>query len=110
MEARLSTGQLALLIKLGDGGLGASYFAVVDPNRGEVFYRRWAELAELKGDQIKLAFYDEDAWDAILSERAGREENPNQVISTTKLKPKRFESHDLKRVLKMRVIYNKRYE
>ena len=108
MPVKLSTGQLLLLIRMGDGGLGASYFAVVDPNRGEIFTRNWAELVELNGDRIKLAFYNEEDWDRILGERSGEQENPNQVIATTKVKPKKFESHDLKRVLKMRVIVNKR--
>ena len=108
MQVKVSTGQLALLIRMGDGGLGASYFAVVDPRRGEVFYRSWAELVELKGDRIRLAFYNEEDWDAILGERAGEPEDPSQVIPKTKVKPKKFENHDLKRVLKMRVIYNKR--
>jgi hypothetical protein len=108
MQVKISTGQLALLIKMGDGGLGASYFSVVDPRRGEIFYRRWAELVELNGDRIKLAFYDEEDWDAILGERGGEPDNPNQVISTTKVKPKKFENYDLKRVLKMRLIQNKR--
>lgn len=108
MEVKLSTGQLALLIKMGDGGLGASYFAVVDPNRGEVFSRDWAELVELNGDRIKLAFYNEEDWDAILGERGTAPDDPNQVISKTKVKPKKFENHDLKRVLKMKVVYNKR--
>jgi len=37
MPVKVSNGKLALLVKMGDGGLGASYFAVVDPQRGEVF-------------------------------------------------------------------------
>ena len=108
MPVRLSTGQLALLVKMADGGLGAGYFAVVDPKRGEVFYRRWAELTELAGDRIKLAFYDADNWDQINEARAGQQDDPNQVISRTNVKPVRTENHDLKRVLRMKVIYNKR--
>jgi hypothetical protein len=108
MPVRLSTGQLALLIKMADGGLGASYFAVVHPNRGEVFYRRWAELTELEGDRIKLAFYDPEDWDQINEARGAQEDNPNQVISHTAVKPKRTENHDLKRVLRMPVRINKR--
>ncbi len=108
MSTRTSTGQLAILVKLGDGGLGASYFAVVDPRRGEVFHRRWAELVELKGDRIKLAFYDENDWDAIHQERSNTSGEPEKVISPTSVKPKRFETHDLKRTLKRRVIHNKR--
>lgn len=108
MPVRLSTGQLALLIKMADGGLGASYFAVVDPRRGEVFYRRWAELTDVTGDRIKLAFYDPDDWNQINEARGGQEDDPNQVISNTTVKPQRTENHDLKRVLRMKVIYNKR--
>ena len=105
MPVRLSNGQLALLIKMADGGLGASYFAVVDPKRGEVFYRRWAELTELAGDRIKLAFYDPEDWDQINEARGAQQDNPNQVISHTTVKPKRTENHDLKRVVRMQVRY-----
>lgn len=108
MPVRLSTGQLALLIKMADGGLGASYFAVVDPDRGEVFYRRWAELTELVGDRIKLSFYDPEDWDQINEARGAQPDNPNEVISHTTVKPKRTENHDLKRVMRMRVRINKR--
>ena len=39
MEVKLAPGETALLLKMSDGGAGASYFAVVDPKRGEVFRR-----------------------------------------------------------------------
>ena len=105
---RLTTGQLALLIKMGDGGLGGSYFAVVDPKRGEVFYRRWAEVTRVNGDRITLAFYDPEKWEEINAARAAQEEDPNTVISTTKVKPRKVERHDLKRVLSLPVLHNKR--
>ena len=105
---RLTNGQLALLIKMGDGGLGGSYFAVVDPKRGEVFYRRWAEVTGVNGDRITLAFYDPENWEEINAARAGQEEDPNTVISTTKVKPIKVERHDLKRVLSLPVLHNKR--
>ena len=105
---RLTTGELALLIKMGDGGLGGSYFAVVNPKRGEVFYRRWAEVTEVTGDQITLAFYDPENWDEINEARSWKQEDPNTVISTTKVKPIKVERHDLKRVLRMPVLVNKR--
>src|SRR4026209_2375497 len=41
-EVVTSKKKRALLVTLEDGGLGASYVAVVDPMRGEVFFRRWA--------------------------------------------------------------------
>ena len=105
---RLTTGELALLIKMGDGGLGASYFAVVDPRRGEVFFRRWSEVTQISGDRITLAFYDPDEWYKITEERAAKDEDPNIVVSTTKVKPIKVEHHNLKRVLTMRVLVKKR--
>ena len=105
---RLTTGELALLIKMGDGGLGASYFAVVDPRRGEVFFRRWSEVTQISGDRITLASYDPDEWYKITEERAAKDEDPNIVVSTTKVKPIKVEHHNLKRVLTMRVLVKKR--
>lgn len=104
---RLTTGALALLIKMEDGGLGGSYFAVVDPKRGEVFYRRWAEVTQITGDRITLAGYDAEDWEKINEARVGQQD-PNTVISTTKVKPRKVERHDLKRVLKLPVHHNKR--
>ena len=105
---RLTTGELALLIKMADGGLGGSYFAVVDPKRGEVFYRRWAEVTEITGDRITLAFYDPENWDEINEARSWKQEDPNTVVSTTKVKPIKVERHDLKRVITMPVLNKKR--
>jgi len=104
---RLTTGELALLIKMEDGGLGGSYFAVVDPKRGEVFYRRWAEVTQVAGDRITLAIYGAEDWEKINEARPGQQD-PNTVISTTKVKPIRVERQDLKRVLKLPVHHNKR--
>jgi hypothetical protein len=108
MPLKLSNGKLVLLVKMADGGLGASYFAVADPQRGEVFYRRWAEVTDVAGDRIKLAIYKSDDWEQILESRSGEADDPNRVISKTNVKPKRVETHDLKQVLKMRTIHNKR--
>jgi hypothetical protein len=105
---RLSTGQLALLVSMADGGLGGSYFAVVDPKRGQVMYRRWAEVTKIDGDRITLAFYNEDDWEKINESRRPDEGDRNQVIARTDVKPVKVEHHDLKRVLRGRVIHNKR--
>lgn len=107
-EVRLSTGQLALLVSMADGGLGASYFAVVDPKRGQVMKRSWAEVTKIDGDHVTLAFYNEDDWGKIHELRADVEGDRNQVIAHTEVKPFKTERHDLKRVLKRKVIYNKR--
>jgi len=106
-QVRLTTGQLALLLKMGDGGLGGSYFAIVDPKRGEVFYRRWAEVTRLNGDRITLAFYDAESWDEINEGRPGADD-PNTVVSTTKVKPVKVEHHDLKRLVSLPVLERKR--
>lgn len=108
MEVRLSTGQLALLVSMADGGLGGSYFAVVDPRRGQVFYRRWAEVTLVEGDRITLALYDADDWEKINEPRRPVDGDRNQVIAHTDVKPVKIERHDLKRILKRKVIYNKR--
>ncbi len=108
MPVRLTTGELALLIRMSDGGLGGSYFAVVDPRRGEVFYRRWAEVTELMGDQITLAFYDPEDWNNINEERAGKDSDPNNIMWKTNVKPLKVEHHDLKRVLLRPVLPKKR--
>src|SRR4030095_6663200 len=51
-----------LLVTMEDGGLGASYLAVIDPWRGEVFFRRWVRILANKGDTIVLGFYREQDW------------------------------------------------
>ena len=68
-EVKTSSGATALLVAMGDGGLGGSYFAVVDPKRGEVFFRRWAEVTSITGDLITLAMYRADDFEAINDER-----------------------------------------
>jgi hypothetical protein len=94
-EATTSNGKTALLVTLSDGGLGASYFALVDPARGEVFFRRWARLLSRKGDTIVLGRYREDDWEKFVDENS-------------KVTPYRKERYDLKALLRRRVIQNKR--
>lgn len=106
-EVKTSRGATALLVKMADGGLGGSYFAVVDPRRGEVFYRRWAEATAVSGDRITLAFYKADDFDAINDERGWKTESPDSVVSTTRTRPYKTETHDLKGLLTGRVIYNR---
>ncbi len=94
-EVTTSTGRNALLVILSDGGLGASYFAVVDPARGEVFFRRWARLLSRKGDTIVLGRYREDDWEKFVDEKS-------------KVNPYRKERYNLNALLRRRVIVNKR--
>lgn len=92
-EATTSKGQTALLVEMSDGGLGASYFAVVDPSRGEVFYRSWARLLSRRGDAISLGFYKEEDW--------------GSETEITKIKPYKTLTYNLNAILRGRVIYNK---
>jgi hypothetical protein len=76
--------------------LGANYVAVVDPGRGEVFFRRWARIVSQKGDTIVLGLYKEDDWDKLNDDQGA------------KVRPYKRETYDLKSLLKRRVIVNKR--
>jgi hypothetical protein len=107
MEVKLGPGETALLLKMSDGGAGASYFAVVDPKRGEVFRRPSAELTELKGNTITLAIYDDNDWFAIKEERGWGEAPKTVLLKPPKIAPLKTESHDLKVILKSKVIQNK---
>lgn len=110
-EVKLSNGATALLVRMSDGGLGGSYFSVVDPKRGEVLFQGLAELSELNGDTIKLLFYKQDDWEAILDERGEKDYKHEDVFPLpTKVKSYKSESYDLKEVLKNKVIYNKTNE
>jgi hypothetical protein len=93
-EVIASNKKRALLVTMEDGGLGASYFAVVDPWRGEVFFRRWVRVLTNKGDTIVLGFYREGDWERL---EAGR-----------KVRPYKTERHNLKSLLRRPVIVNKR--
>jgi hypothetical protein len=95
-EVTTSRNKTALLVDLTDGGLGASYQAVVDPNRGEVFFRRWAKVISRRGDIIVLGRYKEDDWDKFM-------ENEN-----AKVRPYRTERYNLNTLLRRKVIINKR--
>jgi hypothetical protein len=94
-EVTTSTKRSALLVALSDGGLGASYFAVVDPARGEVFFRRWARLLSRKGDVIVLGRYRESDWEKFADENA-------------KVTPYKKEQYNLNSLLNRPVIQNKR--
>lgn len=92
-EVVTSKNKRALLVTMEDGGLGASYVAVVDPWRGEVFFRRWARILSDKGDTVVLGFYKEDDWG-----------EPD----ASKVRPYKRERHNLNSLLLRRVIVNKK--
>ncbi len=93
-EVITSNKKRALLITMEDGGLGASYLAVVDPLRGEVFFRRWVRILANNGDIIVLGFYREKDW--------------GDLEEGKKVRPYKKERHDLKTLLLRPVIVNKK--
>src|SRR5262245_39184037 len=92
-EVVTSKNKRALLVTMEDGGLGASYVAVVDPWRGEVFFRRWARILADKGDTIVLGFYKEEDWGEL---------------EASKVRPYKRERHNLNSLLVRPVIVNKK--
>ncbi len=92
-EVVTSKNKRALLVTMEDGGLGASYVAVVDPWRGEVFFRKWARILADKGDSIVLGFYKEDDW---------------AELETRKVRPYKTERQNLNSILVQPVIVNKK--
>lgn len=95
-EVSTSLKKTGLLVKMSDGGLGANYLAVVDPDRGEVFFRRWARMIERAGDFIVIGYYKEEDSDALNSDR------------NAKITPYKTERHSLIKILARRVIVNKK--
>ncbi|HET6975293.1 MAG TPA: hypothetical protein VFI24_03145 [Pyrinomonadaceae bacterium] len=93
-EVTTSNKKRALLVTMEDGGLGASYVAVVDPWRGEVFFRKWVRILANKGDTIVLGSYREADWEEL---EAGK-----------KVRPYKTERLNLNSLLRRRVIVNKR--
>lgn len=93
-EVITSNKKRALLVTMEDGGLGASYFAVVDPSRGEVFFRRWVRILANNGDIIVLGFYREKDW--------------GDFEEGKKVRPYKKERHNLKTLLLRPVIVNKK--
>ena len=93
-EVITSNKKRVLLITMEDGGLGASYVAVVDPLRGEVFFRRWVRILANNGDIIVLGFYREKDW--------------GDLDEGKKVRPYKRERHNLKTLLLRPVIVNKK--
>jgi hypothetical protein len=95
-EVVTSQQKRALLVEMVDGGLGASYVAVVDPWRGEVFFRPRARILTRTGDVIVLGFYKEDDWEKLDGAQADE------------VQPYKRERYNLSSLLRRAVIFNKR--
>ena len=97
-EVAVGESKTALLVAMSDSGLGASYLAVVDPTRGEVFFRRWVKVDSREGDVIVIGHYTEDDWGKL-----SEDEN-------AEVRPYKTERHDLGTILRGRVLTNKRHQ
>ena len=93
-EVVTSKKKRALLVTMEDGGLGASYLAVVDPSRGEVFFRRWVRILSNNRDTILLGFYREGDW--------------GDLQEGKKVRAYKRERHNLNTILRRPVIVNKK--
>jgi hypothetical protein len=93
-EVTTTKKKTALLVDMSDGGLGGHYLAVVDPNRGEVFFRRWAKVLSRRGDMIVIGRYKEDDWEKFMENK--------------KVTPYKKERYNLNALLARRVIVNKK--
>ena len=93
-EVVTSKKKRALLVTMEDGGLGASYLAVVDPLRGEVFFRRWVRVLSTQGDTILLGFYRERDW--------------GDLQEGKRVRPYKRERHNLNSLLRRPVIVNRK--
>lgn len=94
-EVTTAAKKTALLVEMSDGGLGASYVAVVDPSRGEVFFRRWAKVISRRGDNVVLGHYAESDWEKF------------HTNSGAKVTPRKTERINLGSVLSRRAIVNR---
>lgn len=94
-EVKLASGAIALLVEMSDGNAGNPYFSVVDPKRGEVYFRRFAKPAEIKGDSITLNIYRFGDWDTY---------PPDDKHDPT---PRSTKKVSLSKVMKNKVICNK---
>ena len=84
-------GRQGLLVKMRDGGLGASHLAVVDPRRGPVFLRQQAKLLTRQADWMVLGYYHEADWERM---------------TETMVQPYKTERHDVNELLKQPAMVN----
>ena len=107
-EAKLSNGKSAIVVRMSDGGAGNSYISVVDPNRGEVFFRKLAEVIEIKGDNITLGIFESESWDYdATTEEDKFKRKDNIFLLKTSPKPNKKEKYNLKKIIENNeVIFN----
>ena len=94
-EARTTSGKTALLVEMSDGGLGASYLAVVDPARGQVFFRGGVKILSRRGDIIVIGYYRDTDWEKFYEKENAR------------VRPYRTQAHNLNTILRRGVMFNK---
>lgn len=74
--ARTKAGATVLVVQLMDGMSDAPHAALVDPARGEVWRKPFAEVASLDGDALRVKLFREKDWD-------DHHDNPGHVVKAT---------------------------
>jgi hypothetical protein len=104
-EVKLSTGARVLLVRGDMSEAEGLSFAVVDPQRGEVFVNYDAQLLKIKGDFITLAIEPTipETWE-------DHENNWGALAPPGTVVPNRRKTYDLKKIVARKVIYNRKTE
>lgn len=91
-SAKADDGRTALVVEMGDGGLGAPHLGIVDPRRGEVFRARIARPIDTTGGAVTVGYYE-----------PGQIEDNLDLADVTPIRTERF---DLGELLDRPVIVN----
>lgn len=108
IEVKLSNGKRAIVVRMSDGGAGNSYISIVDPTRGEVFFRKLAEVINIKRDKITLGIFNSGSWDYdATSENNKFKRKDNIFLVSSDPKPYKKETYNLKKIIENNeVIFN----
>ncbi len=106
-EIKLPNNKTVLLVRMSDGGAGNSYISVVDPNRGEVFFRKLAEIINVKGNELTLGIFKNGDWDDDFENPTKEFKRENEMfLKSSKPKHYKTEKYNLNTILNKEVIFN----
>ncbi|MFN7131791.1 MAG: hypothetical protein ACK4N5_06895, partial [Myxococcales bacterium] len=55
---KTASGKTAVLVSMSDGGLGGKHFAILDPERGQVFRQPLSDVLAVKNGKLTLGLYE----------------------------------------------------
>ena len=108
IEAKLSDEKSAIVVRMSDGAVGDSHISVIDPDRGEVFSRKLAEVLKIDGNEMMLGIFRSGSWDYdYSSEKDSFRRQKGIFLSSSGPKPHKNEKYNLKKIIENNeVIYN----